>query len=186
MEHFTPVGPFSPHRNFHEWFRKNHRHYQDVEYIVYATGDVQTQTSDGYIENYYEVHIFFRPFYYYNSGFDNPRIHQGQDGEITEFENLYFQKMWRQNTPVDKLASSQDLSQILDNWKNHEGVPGGSGNNWIFNPDSTQRWNDIVLERDSDCRSVWGDERIRDMMLESLAAHDIYFETINFRNINYK
>ena len=183
MEHFTPVGP---HRNFHEWFRKNHRHYQDVEYIVYATGDVQTQTSDGYIENYYEVHIFFRPFYYYNSGYDNPRIHQGQDGEITEFENLYFQKMWRQNTPVDKLASSQDLSQILDNWKNHEGVPGGSGNNWIFNPDSTQRWNDIVLERDSDCRSVWGDERIRDMMLQSLAAHDIYFETINFRNINYK
>ena len=183
MEHFTPVGDSE---NFHRWFRDNHKNYQDIEYIVYAIGDVQTQTSDGYIENFYDVHIFFRPFFYYNSGFDNPRIFQGQDGEITEFENLKFQKMWRQNTPIDKLGSSQDLSQILDNWENHEGVPGGSGNNWIFNPESTQRWDDIVLERDSDSRSVWGDEQIRDMMLQSLSAHDIYFETINFRNINYK
>ena len=183
MEHFTPVGDSE---DFPRWFRENHRNYEDIEYIAYATGDVQTQTSDGYKEYFHGVHIFFRPFFYYNSGFDNPRIHQAQDGDITEFEDLKFQKMWRQNTPVDKLGSSQDLSQILDNWENHDAVPGGSGNNWIFNPDSTQRWNDIVLERDSDCRSVWGDERIRDMMLQSLAAHDIYFETINFRNINYK
>ena len=94
--------------------------------------------------------------------------------------------MWRQNTPVDKLGSKQDLSSILDDYEDHDTVPKGSGNNWIFNPNSTQRWEGIVLKRDMGCRSLWGDDRIKDMMLRSLATPDIYFETINYKDIKYK
>ena len=94
-----------------------------------------------------------------------------------------FSKMW-EDTQYDaqKAMGNQDLRKILDDFEKTGSVPGGSGNNWIFNPQSTRRWPDILLEGSND--SVLAlDARSVKMMLDSLDDMQGYHAAINRRNL---
>ena len=186
MSDFTKIGDYV---YFHGWYKNNYANKSDHDIgdIIYALGDVITQHSDGYEDEYDEMHIFFRPYYFDESVVGNEWLIEDSDGNITILKIQTYKGMWKQNTPVDTTGMNQDLSKILDDWEKHDSVPGGSGNNWIFNPQSTQRWKDIVLERDEQCRSFWGDGKIAEMMISNLNnITPSNPETINYKSIRYK
>lgn len=84
-------------------------------------------------------------------------------------------------------AANQDLSKILDDFELTGTVPNGSGNNWIWNPESTQRWSGIKLGRLENSRLIWGDERVAKMMISNLNnITPSNPETINYNSIRYK
>ncbi len=94
-----------------------------------------------------------------------------------------FSKMW-EDTQYDaqKAVGNQDLRKILDDFEKTGSVPGGSGNNWIFNPQSTRRWPDILLEGSND--SVLAlDARSVKMMLDNLDDVQGYHAAINRRDL---
>lgn len=175
MQDFTKIGDYD---DFNAWYKKYYlslpllaKHKHDIKDIIYAKGNVFIEDSSGMEDEFESMYIFFRPYFFeYNRGEDYWVI-VNNDGDITTFYIDAYMGMWEQNTPVDTTGMSQDLSKILDDWEKHDSAPGGSGNNWIFNPGSTQRWKDIVLERDEQCRSFWGDDKIRDMMLSLSLIH---------------
>lgn len=189
MPDFTKVGDYV---YFHGWYKNNYlinfaKPTHDIRDIIYALGDVIVEDSDGYEDEYDEMHIFFRPYYFEYNPVEDYWVIVNDDGDITTLKIQTYMGMWEQNTSVDTTGMSQDLSKILDDWEKHDPVPGGSGNNWIFNPQSTQRWEDIVLERDEQCRSFWGDGKIAEMMISNLNNITPFNpETINYKSIRYK
>ena len=115
------------------------------------------------------------------------------DGELSEGQTHQlmlidpdeweFSKMW-EDTRYEPITAhgNQDLRKILDDFEKTGSVPGGSGNNWIFNPQSTRRWPGIILEGSND--SVLAlDARSVEMMLDSLDDVQGYRAAINRRNI---
>ena len=110
---------------------------------------------------------------------------EGQTNQIMliDPDEWEFSKMWEDNQyDAQKAWGNQDLRKILDDFDHTGPVPGGSGNNWIFNPQSTRRWPDILLEGSND--SVLAlDARSVKMMLDSLDYMQGYHAAINRRDL---
>ena len=94
-----------------------------------------------------------------------------------------FSKMW-EDTQYEPITAhgNQDLRKILDDFEKTGSVPGGSGNNWIFNPQSTRRWPGIILEGSNEAVLAL-DSRSVEMMLDSLNDMQGYHAAINRRDL---
>lgn len=94
-----------------------------------------------------------------------------------------FSKMW-EDDGYDFLTAhgNQDLRKILDDFEHTGSVPGGSGNNWIFNPQSTRRWPGIILEGSNEAVLAL-DARSVEMMLYALDDVQGYHAAINRRSL---
>ena len=113
------------------------------------------------------------------------------DGELSEGqthqlmlidpEEWEFSKMW-EDTRYEPITAhgNQDLRKILDDFEKTGSVPGGSGNNWIFNPQSTRRWPGIILEGSNEAVLAL-DSRSVKMMLDNLDDTQGYHAAINRR-----
>jgi len=113
------------------------------------------------------------------------------DGELSEGQTHQlmlidpdgweFSKMW-EDTQYEPITAhgNQDLRKILDDFEKTGSVPGGSGNNWIFNPQSTRRWPGIILEGSNEAVLAL-DARSVEMMLGSLDDVQGYHAAINRR-----
>lgn len=126
--------------------------------------------------------------YYYGSDLMMIADSEPSEGQTNQLmlidpDEWEFSKMW-EDTQYDaqKAWGNQDLRKILDDFDHTGTVPGGSGNNWIFNPRSTRRWPGITLEGSND--SVLAlDARSVKMMLDTLDDVQGYHAAINRRNL---
>lgn len=145
----------------------------------------------------YNNWAFFRPLYISNK-LSNGDFHWSYSDGITqqEVDIDFFSGLgpdallgvWEDLEYDAKVAgANQDLSKILDDFELTGSVPNGSGNNWIWNPESTRRWPGITLGRLENSRLIWGDERVAQMMISNLnKTTPTIPETINFYSVRYK
>ncbi len=94
-----------------------------------------------------------------------------------------FSKMW-EDTQYDaqEASANQDLRKVLDDFEKTGPVPGGSSNNWIFNPASSRRWPDIILEG-SNASILALDAKGVEMMLGRLDDRQDFHAAINGRYV---
>ena len=139
-------------------------------------------------ENHDGKNFFF--FDYYYGGDDlmmisDSELLEGQTNQLMliDPDEWEFSKMW-EDTEYDASTAhgNQDLRKILDDFEKTGSVPGGKGNNWIFNPQSTRRWPGITLEGSNEAVLAL-DARSVEMMLDRLDDMQGYHAAINRRDL---
>jgi len=132
-----------------------------------------------------------KTFYDYNYGGDDLVVIGDSDPSDTSEQQLLMidpndwevSAVWQDKQYDEWTAdANQDLKKILDNFDKTGPVPNGTGNNWIFNPSSTRRWNAMVLEGSNE--SILALDGIGvNMMLDTLNATQSFYAAINGRTI---